>query len=355
MARTLQLVALVCALLAGTAKAAPKWKLAGTVSAGPGVDTNPRRTLGEEVGLYDQADGFLYLTGSGRARIVFDEAHSVSGRLELGARKFLQELGEDVVAVDGGAGYGFQHERWMLGLDTGGKIRRSRIGDRDYTDLAADAFADYLWSDPLTLRLSAGVRGFLFPDNPLQDSLGPQLTLSGRYQLARRHNLAAAFGGAPRFYDSGRRRGDGTFDDVQRRLDRQLWAQLSYGYRGTVAVQAGLGWMQQASNSFGESTDRYRAFVALSRKLPLDLYAMVQGTLQLIRYPDGIFLARELLLQDDEAQSSLAAKLCWPMTEHFDLEAKYGLYWIRLPDEAENDPSLNYLRQTFNLGVTARW
>lgn len=319
------------------------------------MDTNPRRTLGEEVGLYDQSDGFLFLTGSGRARIALDEAHALSGRLELGAKKFLRETSEDVVAVDGGAGYAYQHERWLLGLDAGGKLRRSRIGDRDYTDLSADAYADYLLTDALTLRLTGGVRGFLFPDYPVHDSIGPQLTLSGRYQLARRHNVAAAFGGAPRFFDSMQRRQDGTFSEEAPRRDRQLWGQLSYGYRGSLAVQAGLGWMQQASNSFGESTDRYRAFVALSRKLPFDLYAMVQGTLQLIRYPDGIFLARELLLQDDEAQSSLSAKLSWPVHTHVDLEAKYGLYWIRLPDEAAMDPSLNYLRQTFNLGVAARW
>lgn len=354
MSRLAQILALVCAL-GGTAFAQPRWRLAGTATAGSGVDTNPRRTLGEMVGPFEQSDGFLSLIATGRARLAFDDSHALSANLELGGRKYLRVAGEDVIAADGTAGYTFQRGRWLLGANGGGKIRRSRIGDRDYTDLAADAWADWLSTDALSLRLTAGIRGFQFPDNPLQDSVGPQFALSGRYRLSRQHALAATVGGSPRFFDGTRRLHDGTFDPSMPRRDRQLWAQLSYGYRGGSAVQAGLGWVQQASNSFGESTDRYRLSVAISRKLPFDLYAMVQGTLQLIRYPDGIFLARELLLQDDEAQSSLAAKLAWPIDDHFDLEARYGLYYIRLPDEAIQDPALSYLRQTLQLGLAARW
>ncbi|MFN7133345.1 MAG: hypothetical protein ACK4N5_14800 [Myxococcales bacterium] len=349
------ILALLCVLLSGVAHAAPKWKLAGTLSSGPGIDTNPRRTLGEDVGLFDGTDAFLYLTGNGRARLALDDHHALTARLELGSKKFLTALGEDVLALDGGVGYGYQIDRWLVGIETGGKVRRSRAGDRDYSDVLAEGFADYLFDDALSLRVTLGGRGFSFPDNPLQTSLGPQLGVSGRYQLSRRHGFSAGLGGAPRFYESTARLPDGSFDASTFRRDRQLWAQVGYGYRGAIGVQTGLSFMQQASNSFGESTERYRAFAALSTTLPFDVYAMVQGALQFIRYPDGIFLARELLLQDDEAQSSLAAKLSWPFHERFDVEAKYGLYWVRLPNEAVNDPSLNYLRQTLNLGVAARW
>ena len=145
-----------------------------------------------------------------------------------------------------------------------------------------------------------------------------------------------------------------------RRRDAQFGGQASYAYRGPVAVQGGYAYLRINSTSYGEASERHRLWAAASAKLPLRLYASLQAAWQFIRYPDGIFLSQDLLLLDDESQSSLGAKLAFAATEQLDVELRYATYWVALPlatdaqDPSSKVPGTTWWRHTAFLGVTFR-
>ncbi len=351
MPSALAIAALAAALLVPTAAHA-KLQGAFSVSLAPGLDTNPSRIVGEDAG----ADPLLAATGSARGRLRLGAAHLLSARYDLGLKKFLTEANEDVAVQQLGLDYLTRLGPLAVGLDGSGKWRLSRGGSRDYRDAAGDAFVDWSLSRELAARLCAGVRWFSYPPDSSYSSFGPRVSLALRYQPLRRLGLSLAVSGVLPSYEGTARRPDGELSADPRR-DRQLAAQVQATLRGSVLAQATYLWSGNWSNSFGESTQRHRLAAALTARLPLSLFASAQAAWQAIHYPDGLFLSKELidmLLYDDEAQSSLALKLARPITEVFEIEAKYAVYWVALPAEGD-DPSLDYVRQLATLGLSARW
>jgi len=344
---------LALALLHSTAAVAAE-RLSGTVTAtlATGMDSNPRRTVGES----STVDGFFGATGSARGRLLVGESGALSGKLELGLRKYLQEEDEDLFVTQLESGFAWREGRLVVGAQGGGKVRFSRARSRDYGDLSGEGFVEWALRERLSLRVGGGGRWFRYQPDHGYDSLGPRVDATLRYSPVRQVSLLASVtGGWPSF--EGEARDSAGVSTGQRREDRHFGAHFAVGYRGPVACQAAYTWLRNASTSFGESTDRHRVSAVLSTALPGGLFGMVQAAYQHIRYSDGIFLSQGLLLLDEEAQSSAAAKLSWPLSELVELEGRYALYWIHLPPEREvpDAQEITYLRHTASVGFALRW
>ncbi|MGI5862467.1 MAG: hypothetical protein ACOX6T_10485 [Myxococcales bacterium] len=343
---------MAAALLLLPTAAHAKLRGAFSVSLGPGLDTNPGRIVGGD----SRADPLLAATGSAHGRLRLGADHRLSARYDLGLKKFLSETDEDVAVQQLGLDYATRLGPLAVGFDGSGKLRLSRGGSRDYRDAAGDAFVEWSLSHALATRLSAGVRWFSYPPDSSYSSFGPRASLALRYQPWRKLGLSLAVSGTLPDYEGTARRPDGELSAEPRR-DRQLAAQLQASFRGPVLAQASYLWSGTWSNSFGESTRRHRIAAALTARLPLSFFASAQVAWQAIHYPEGLFLSKELLdllLYDDESQSSLSLKLARPITKVLEIEAKYAVYWVALPAKGE-DPALDYVRQLATLGLAARW
>jgi hypothetical protein len=343
-------IAALAALALSPAPARAGFQGSLIAAAGPGYDSNPRRTVGEE----SAGDAMLTLTASGKGRLTLSEAQSLTGRFEIGAKKFVAVVDEDVLVQAVDLAYGAQMGDWLLGAEGLAKLRLSRGGARDYTDLDAGLFVDCALSRLVSLRLDAGARRFLYPPDSGYDALGPRGVLSARWSPGRRHALSAALSLGLPAYAALARRSQAEVSGV-RRKDRVIGAQATYAFRGPLALQASYAFFEVDSNSFGERSARHRISAAATGRLPLGLVGAVQVAWQFIRYPDGIFLSEALLLQDDESQSSVAAKLALPVSSAVDLELRWALNWIALPAREAGSPALSYLRQTGGLGAAVRF
>ncbi len=332
-----------------TAQAAP---VGLNLALAPGVDTQPLRIMGEN----SQPDGFLSATASARARLSLGEGEALQLKYELGLKKFLREGSMDLAVQLLDVAWLRQWRGWLLGADASGKLRLSRGDNRDYFDGSAALFAELSPWQGVAARVLAGARKFFYPLDDRYTSSGPTVGLELRWSPTRRLTLSASGQGALAFFEGFARQTDGTDSDQPRR-DQSLFGNLNLGYRGPVALQAGYQLLLVRSNSFGESSQRHRLLAAISGQLPLGIFAMLQAAYQFINYPDGIFINQDLLLLDDESQSSVVAKLALPVTRAIDLEVKYGLYWISLPPHSPDVAAtlMTYLRQMGTFGLAARW
>ncbi|MBI5543001.1 MAG: hypothetical protein HY901_03885 [Deltaproteobacteria bacterium] len=358
MSRAPAIVALVAALALSPPAPAVTAHGSVTASVGSGFDSNPTRTVGTEA----SADGYLGLTASGQGRLTLGDSQQLSGRYDIGLRKYLQTAPEDLAVQQAELEWSMQVGRALLGADGSGKWRVARSGIRDYADAIAELFFDWAFAKELSARLAAGARGYVYPPDGDYSHAGPQAAVSARWQPSRRHLVTLRLFGALPYYRGKARLVEATEDlsGVGRR-DRQMGAQLSYALRGPVALQVGYAFVRVDSNSYGEASERHRLWGAAGIKLPLRLFASVQAAWQLLRYPDGIFFSESLLLLDDESQSSAGLKLAWAATERIDLEVRYAAYWIALPkvhdpsDSAVEVAGSTWWRHTGHLAVTFRW
>jgi hypothetical protein len=351
-ARSLAIAALVAlaSAVAPNADAKVEGGLSGSLS--PGVDTNPRRVVGQS----SEIDGFLAATGNAFGRLTLDGIHVLGARYDLGLKKFWTQDSEDLIVQQLDLDYLARLGALALGVDASGKLRLSRGGTRDYSDMSGEGFADWSLSRTLAARLTLGARYFDYPPDNAYSSFGPKAGLSVRVQPVRALGFAVGLIGARPVYEGMARNPDGELTDVGR-CDRQLAAQLQASWRGPLVVQATYLWSGVWSNSFGESSQRHRIAAALTARLPGSIFASLHAAWQRIHYPDGLFLSKELLdlmLYDDESQSSVAVKLARPLSRAIDAELKYAVYWIELPNQGD-EPSLSYLRQMAAVGISARW
>lgn len=351
MPRALASFALLALLLASPPARAASAQGSLTASVGPGLDSNPART----VGTGDALDGFVGLSATGRGKLQVGEAQQLQGRYDLGLRKYLRDGGEDLAVQQLALDWSVRLGPAAVGAEATGKWRLSRSGARDYLDGGGELFLDWSFARAFSARLTAGGRGFRYFPHRGYDFAAPQANLSARLIPARRHVFGAgAFAAMPFFRGPARVDAEGTLSPDARR-DRQIGAQVSYAYRGPLALQAGYAFLRIDSNSYGEASERHRLWGAAAAKLPLRLYASAQLAWQHIRYPDGLFLSEELLLLDDESQSSCALKLAFAATERLDLEARWAAYWIKLPPAKDGTAeATTWWRHTAFVGVTLR-
>jgi hypothetical protein len=246
----------------------------------------------------------------------------------------------------------------QLGVGMEGRIKDRRGGTRDYSDLGADAFLEYVPDVRLALRVRAGAHRFVYRAGSEANHGGPVFGFLGRYRFDRRHSLSVFGEYGSRRYGAEAKHPpppempppDFEQRPLGRRRDGALLAGASYTYRGPLALGLTYTFQEISSNSFGETALRHRLSGSAGLRLPWSVTLLAQGVLGLSHYPDGIYLSPEItLLVEDEGQNSLSLKLARPMSEHLDVELSYGLYGTNLPNN-----HLSYFRQVLGVGLTWR-
>lgn len=341
-------VVLVCPVLAHGGET----RGALAASLGSGVDTNPLRIVGD-----GSTDGFISLNATAKGRVEVGEDVRLQGRCDLGARKFFRQVDEDVAVQQLQGDATWQLGQARVGADVAGKWRLSRGGARDYLDGAGDVFFDWSFAPSLSARFGAGGRGFRWAPDDNESFAAPQAAASLRWLPVRRHAMTIELSGAMPFYRGFARAESGTLLPDRRR-DSLAGLHVGYAYRGPVAAQVGYTFTRVGSNSFGEASERHRIEGAATIRLPWRLYLSAQAAWQQLRYPDGVFFSQDLLLLDDEAESSVGAKIAFAVSEELDLEARWFASWIALPPTRTTDgieqAGIHGSRQTGFLGVALR-
>ncbi len=313
------------------------------------LDSNAPRDFRDAQGQLPDPDLGLSLLATGEGRIT-GESLQLVGRYELGGRKYLRYANENVL-IQGAALEGSKALGTQLGVGVEGRAKDRRGGTRDYSDLGADAFLEYVPDVRLALRVRAGAHRFVYRADPQANFGGPQLGFLGRYRFNRRHSLSV-FGeyGSRRYGVTARPPKELEELSLGRREDGALVAGTSYTYRGPLALGLMYTFQEISSNSFGETVLRHRLSGSAGMRLPGNVTLLLQAAFGLSHYPDGIYLSPEItLLEEDEGQNSLSLKLARPMNKHLDLELSYGLYGTSLPNN-----NLSYFRQVMGLGLTWR-
>jgi hypothetical protein len=312
-------------------------------------DSNAPRDFRDAQGPQPDPDMALSLLAAGEGRVTGERLQLV-GRYELGGRKYVRYATEDVLiqgaAVEGSMALGTQ-----LGLGVEGRAKDRRGGTRDYSDLGASAFLEYVPDVRLALRVRAGAHRFVYRADSQANFGGPELGFLGRYRFNRRHSLSV-FGeyGSRRYGVEAELPPESEELSLGRRKDGALSAGAGYTYRGPLALGLTYTFQEISSNSFGETVLRHRLSGSAGLRLPWNVTLLAQGTLGMSRYPDGIYLSPEItLVEEDEGQNSLSLKLARPMSEHLDVELSYGVYGTNLPTL-----QLSYFRQVLGVGLTWR-
>ena len=338
----MRLTALALVLLASLAQAV-ELNGNGRVWAGPGLDTNPSRGF-----ISSGTDGLVYglaeLTGSADFERV-----ALVATYDIAVRKFVTQPEADTVIqnarLDGTVPLG---KAFAVGVS--GHARDRRGADRDYTDLLGEGVVDFMPDQAVGVRLRVGAHRFIYWPNFQYSFSGPDGTLLGRYRFNRRHSVSFFGSVNPRTYNALTHE---IADDPMpaprvTRRDAVFQVGASYTYRGPFHLTLGYSYFDQTSNSHGESLRRHRLSATYATKLPFELTLLATTALQLMLYPDGIYLSTDiLLLDDDENSSSVTLKLVRPISKHFELDVRYALYVNLLPQS-----NLLYLRQVASVGVS---
>jgi len=316
------------------------------LSVGGGFDSNARRDY-ESVGT--QADGFAFITGAGNLLLNTGRAQAAAA-YELGLRQFFMTPSANVTAQAATAqGLFLIAPSWAMGLAGRGKDRRG--GDRDYSDLAGNAFVEWAATRALDIRLEAGARRFLYRPLFEYSFKATEFAAEARYRFDRRHSIALLGELGLRFYN-GDARADPALDPVPSPLQRQdvaFLGGLSYRYRGPVALSLSYHYGRADSNSFGETNYRHRLLASAGMRVFWELTVLAQAAIQVIHYPEGKSSSPDLLLLEDDNQDSISLKLLRPLSSHLDAELFFGFYHANLPQNG-----LTYLRQVAWIGIAWR-
>ncbi len=310
---------------------------------GPALDTNPSRDI-----VSNNPDGLIYGLGQLAGSADFERV-ALAAAYEVAVRKFFTQPGADTIIqsaqLEGSVALG---KAFAVGLS--GHARDRRGADRDYSDLVGEAIIDFRPDQALDVRLRLGAHRFIYWPSFAYSFGGPDGTLQGRYRFNRRHS-ASFFGGLnPRTYNALTHE---IVDDPMpaprvTRQDTVFQVGASYTYRGSFHLTVGYSYFDQSSNSYGESQRRHRLSVTYGTALPFELTLLATTALQYSLYPDHIFLSTNiLLLEDDENSSSVTLKLVRPLSKHVELDVRYALYVNLLPQK-----NWLYLRQVASVGVS---
>ncbi len=346
----MRLWALVFALASAPAAAA---ELGGQLrlSVNAGVDTNARRD-------FDQAEGeaegnrrgaepdMVASVVAATEGVLQAERARVTGSYDLGIRKFMRLPLEDVfiqsAQLEASVALGS-----IFGAGITGRVKDRRGGSRDYSDLAGAAFLELVPDAKVSLRFQGGGHRFLFPSSIPYSFKATELALTARYRFDKRHALFAFGDMGFRAYQAAAivaELPDG--EQAPRRTDALITGGAGYSFRGPFALTFTYAYTEQVSNSLGSTSMRHRLTLTGGMRLPWQVTALAQGTLQLSRYPVDYPSDELLLLDDDENHNAVSLKLVRPISEHIDVEVRYALYQNRLPNEG-----LTYLRQVAWVGM----
>ena len=193
-------MAALLALLPGLARAV-ETQASAHGDVGGGYDSN----VGRDLDGLAQGDGLmvgvLQLQGGLAAE---DGPAALGGSYELGAKHFFTLSDQDLLAQGASLEGSTRLGPVGLGLAGRAKDRRSRGGERDYSDLNGGVLATWrLGKAPL--RLDAGLERFYYRPDPAYRFGGPVGALSATVPLVPRHRLIFTATGALRAYDPASR------------------------------------------------------------------------------------------------------------------------------------------------------
>lgn len=322
------------------------------VSTGAGVDTNARRDA-DVVGHV--SDGLVSFVGEAEGRATFD-SWQLSGSYEGGVRKFILYPSEDVL-VQSANGEGSIAIGRFAGVGVRGRVRDRRGGDRDYSDLAASAFVEFVPDATLDVQVYGTGHRFIYwgtgSTNDFRYSFAaPEVGATARYRFDKRHSVVVFGELALRNYN-----GFAEFDPAipeadrpppQRREDSAFSVGAGYALKGPIPLAVTYSYFDQSSNSFGETLRRHRLSATAAFRLPWRFFLFAQAQAQLSSYPEGFRISPELVLDEDaENHNAFSLKLVRPVAEVLDVEARFAWYQNVLPHFA-------YHRQLYWMGLTWR-
>lgn len=318
---------------------------------GPGLDTNARRDFVTSASS-PQADGFVFGLGTVDG-IIEGERWRLAGTYDVAARKFFLLPSEDTIvnSVTGEFLFGLS-QLFTVGLF--GTVRDRRGAERDYTGLIGQGFIDFTPTGNIDVRLRFGATRFLFWPRFAYSYSGLLGDLTARYRFDRRHSVSLSGSFNPRTYNANvNPRPDEPDLPQVRRFDPFFTVGVGYAFRGPFHLSVGYQYLDQTSNSYGETLRRHRLTATAGFRLPEKFTLLTTAALQLTSFPDGIFLSPELqVVEDDENSSTLTLKLVRPVHKHIDLDVRYALYVNVLPQRMTGQEALVYVRNVFSLGMT---
>lgn len=296
-------------------------------------------------------------------------AHELYVRYRLGAKRFMAEASEDLLAQD--LSLASRHELsrlWVLSSFLRGRSSRMRSGVRDY-DLAQGG-AELTFSPGLfDVTATAFVRGFFFAREPRFNHFGPTAKLEAGWRPASMFRVLLSGGRAWRSYAGnglvvGRRVTPSSASNVvtfcdddtdpaiqcmsRPRSDEEWQVSVGAQYTGDLILTVGYLFRSQRSSSELENIDRHRFSAQATVALPLELMLSLQVALQI---NDGLTpTGSQFLAEDDEEQNSIQVQLKREMVPGLDVELRYALFG----NQFQNNTDLSFQRQTFYLGVAAR-
>ncbi len=318
---------------------------------GPGIDSNARREF-VSADVATLPDGFLFGLGQLEGVLTFADRFRVAGAYDIAARKFITLPSEDTVVqsaqLEGTVAFA---NYFAVGIAGNTRDRRGAL--RDYTDLQGGAVLDFFPDPKVELRAAFNAHRFLFYNRFAYSFWGPDGWLSARYRFDRRHSVSVMGGFNPRTYNSDARVRPGPegteAPPAVVRQDAVFSASVSYSYRGPFHFSLSYGYYDQTSNSFGETIRRHRVSATGGFRLPWKLTILGSITWQPSLFPDGVYLAPDLtVVEDDETVSSATLKIVRPLTSWLDIDLRYAGYLGIFPDNA-----FLYLRHVGSVGLSA--
>lgn len=343
-------------LLALSAHAA-ELDAAGRAWVGAGIDTNPRRdfVLADHCTATDRTgctptdavlQGVLQLDGALRF-----ERGALLASYDLGGRKFVLLPTEDTL-VQTGLVEGELYLLPNIGLGGTLHVRDRRGADRAYTDLGAEGFVRIVAQGRLDAKLRVGYHRFLFWPRFPYSFWAPDFGFNARFRINRQHSINAFLDYEPRAYNATAS-ADPELDpqpELGPRKDTFLSVGVGYQYRGPWAFGFSYSFLESSSNSFGETLRRHRITLNAGVKLFWKVSMLGAAVLQIVQYPDGVYLSEELIvIDDDESQNQVSLKLVRPVGDWFEVDFRWQLFFNRL---VKNE--LSYFRQTFTVGLSFR-
>lgn len=338
-------VLILCSATAGAVEFAGRAR----ATAGTGLDTNPRRDfVSSDAGT--PAD--LVLQGVANLSGVMEgERGRLSASYDVGARKFIRLYTEDTViqslSIDG--------VLWLgraFGVGVSGRARDRRGANREYTDLQAELSLQFTPDPQLDFRIWATAHRFIFWSGFQASFWAPEGGLTARYRFNKRHSLTIGGNVSVRTFNSNRNPppDEDPPPPPEVRKDNFFLVSGAYWYRGPVVFSLGYGFFDSSSNSLGWSLSQHRVTAVFGAPLFWRLMVMLEINARFNVYPGGLYIDPVILTLDESGEnlSSGVLKLSRPFGDHFELEARYGFYYGRLP---KND--FVYLRHvaTLQLGV----
>ena len=345
------------------------------VSTGLEYDSNATRTAVDDKGA---SDALIRTLANLKLSTSLDR-HRIIGDFTVGAKTFAKKLQEDLIVEDFRLrtlhGFG---KNWSFSLRGLGRARQTRNGLRDYYLASGQAYIQYSHiltkentsgsgtdltnskiKTALIYSLSSSLSNLHYPPNDQFDYVQPAL-LSGVTLDRKPYRLSLNLSYSWRDYageaSTLRSEDDSTPVPCERqrnvsctvgaRSDRELSFGGSFSYTGKFLWTLSYLFVQQDSNLSLAEVTRHKFATKLTIPIFDKLSLSVMGTLQ--NNNAEVVADTVNIITEDGIQNSVQAQIRYLLSEHFSLEARYGLY-SNLVESASP-----FVRQTIYFGIVLR-